>query len=75
MGRIVKQQSLTTFELKLKGMGNEELVINLPSFFFLLPTSIGLKSVTSVTSVTESAAELPSSFFLLPSSFLIYRIF
>ena len=28
--------------------------------FFLLPTSLGLTSVTSVTSVTESAAELPS---------------
>jgi len=29
--------------------------------FFLLPTSIGLTSVTSVTSVTESVAELPFS--------------
>ena len=34
----------------------------LPSSFFLLPSSFGLTSVTSVTSVTKSAAELPSSF-------------
>jgi hypothetical protein len=31
-------------------------------FLFLLPSSFFLTSVTSVTSVTESVAELPSSF-------------
>ena len=37
----------------------------LPSCFFALPFSFFLLSFTSVTSVTESVAELPSSFFLL----------
>src|SRR4028119_859850 len=37
---------------------------NLPSSFFRLPYSFFLTSVTSVTSVTESVAELPSSFLI-----------
>ena len=39
-----------------------ETIDFLPSSFFLLPTDIGLTSVTSVTSSeSESVAELPSS--------------
>jgi len=38
----------------------------LPSSLFPLPSSFFLTSVTSVTSVTESVAELPSSFSMIP---------
>ncbi|MEG4168609.1 MULTISPECIES: hypothetical protein [unclassified Microcoleus] len=50
---------------RASGIGHRGLEVEssniLYSLFFLLPSSLFLKSVTSVTSVTESVAELPSS--------------